>query len=167
MTRDWVAKITDFGASSLLENMRHKHRAANTSATLSSSLSSQGWGSATGSASGSGYGSGSGGSTTFGTPLWLSPEGFTNPALASYPTDVYSFGIVIWEVVTRRLPFDDVESLEEVEQAVVAGRRPIFPDTAPALLREVAEACWAANPADRLDFATVEQRLAGVDATSL
>lgn len=38
-----------------------------------------------------------------GTPVYMSPEQKENPALASYPSDIYSLGIIMYELVLGKL----------------------------------------------------------------
>eukprot|EP01120_Amphizonella_sp_Union-15-10_P011096 TRINITY_DN4615_c0_g1_i3.p1 TRINITY_DN4615_c0_g1~~TRINITY_DN4615_c0_g1_i3.p1 ORF type:complete len:254 (-),score=42.75 TRINITY_DN4615_c0_g1_i3:23-784(-) len=44
-----------------------------------------------------------------GTPLWMSPEVLLGKPL-SEKADIYSYGIVLWEVLTRTEPFDHMDS---------------------------------------------------------
>ena len=39
-------------------------------------------------------------------PRWLAPEVLTRRPY-DVPSDVYSFGIIMWELLTLRVPFDD------------------------------------------------------------
>eukprot|EP00727_Mastigamoeba_balamuthi_P002315 m51a1_g12080 putative serine threonine kinase (479) ;mRNA; f:391-2975 len=45
-----------------------------------------------------------------GTLLWTAPE-IINHGVFSTKSDVYAFGIMLWEMVTRELPFRDMNSL--------------------------------------------------------
>ena len=56
--------------------------------------------------------------------------------------DVYSFGIVLWECLTRRLPWQNVEGARSLIVSVMRGERPIIPPSAPADLAALTEACW-------------------------
>jgi len=51
--------------------------------------------------------------TTRGTPYWMAPE-----LLAFRPfdekVDVYAFGIILWEFLTRELPFQHITTLDEL-----------------------------------------------------
>ncbi|GLI65391.1 hypothetical protein VaNZ11_008947, partial [Volvox africanus] len=63
--------------------------------------------------------------------------------------DVYSFGIVMLEVVTGgRRPFGNMP-MERIGRLVMAGTRPLFPAWVPTSYRSLAEACWAQDPAAR------------------
>ena len=57
--------------------------------------------------------------------------------------DVYSFGIVLWEVWTRDLPFKEIKTVWGIREAVEAGQRPPLPVDAPAYYAELMQRCWA------------------------
>lgn len=47
-------------------------------------------------------------SRTIGTPIYMSPEQRKNPELVSYPSDIYSLGIIAYELVLGKLSFGNV-----------------------------------------------------------
>jgi len=73
--------------------------------------------------------------------------------------DVYSFGILLWEIVALRTPFCGYDTSKHYEQVVLAAQRPAMVRTWPLALRTLLPQCWAARVADRLDMAAVCQSL--------
>ena len=71
---------------------------------------------------------------------------------SSYASDVYSFGIVVWEVVTRELPWASKTRPSEILTAVLRGARPSFHVDAPADIVDISGACWGAKPGERTTF---------------
>lgn len=92
-----------------------------------------------------------------GTPLWMSPEILSGAS--SEPdesADVYAYGIVLWEIITRQEPYPEVQSFDElVELVVVRGERPRFPPETPASLTELAGRCWHASRSERPTFVDI------------
>jgi serine/threonine protein kinase len=97
-----------------------------------------------------------------GTPIYSAPEMLVNPydeyfdgqvAQCSRKTDMYSFGILAWEVLARQRPFADIKNEPMLCGKVHKGARPpidsLPPDT-PASVRTMIEACWSKDRALRL-----------------
>lgn len=96
-----------------------------------------------------------------GTPLWMAPEvirGHGRRAAYTVKADIYSLGLVFWEILTRRIPFGDVEdfSLERVD---VEGLRPTLPQSADPLLASLITDCWQGDPDMRPTADDVVRRL--------
>ena len=49
-----------------------------------------------------------------GTPHWMSPEALKGGQQITEKTDVWSFGMVLFEIVTRQLPWQELESEHQV-----------------------------------------------------
>lgn len=79
-----------------------------------------------------------------GTPLWMAPEVLEGKEFST-SADVYSFGIVLWEIYTRKDPFSQFRNYQKFKEAVARqGVRPVIPADCPASLRALMEKCWAA-----------------------
>ena len=77
--------------------------------------------------------------------------------------DVYSFGIVMWEVLSRGVPFAGLQREQIIAQLVV-GRRPSpVPEDSPPQLVALMEACWEQEPFVRPDFKRVVRRLSSAE----
>ena len=91
-------------------------------------------------------------------PTWCAPE-----VLQKIPytekVDVYSYGMILWEMITREMPFNNYRFGHQVETDVVAGVRPSIPSDCWEEYAELISACWAQNPAARPSFLEVIQTL--------
>lgn len=71
------------------------------------------------------------------------------------PADVYSFAMTCYEILTGRVPFDDVPNTEIYERAV-GGIRPSLEEySMPPILKGLIERCWATDPKERPNFAEI------------
>lgn len=57
-------------------------------------------------------------------PTWLSPE-ILEGLESGLESDVYAYGIILWEIATRKHPFYQKEALIDIELCVIQGERPI------------------------------------------
>eukprot|EP00056_Hartaetosiga_gracilis_P004234 m.72777 g.72777 ORF g.72777 m.72777 type:complete len:1317 (+) comp11755_c0_seq2:109-4059(+) len=101
-------------------------------------------------------------SSTLGTIPWTAPEILEHQPY-SLPVDVYSFGIVMWEVLSRELPYDDLRFVHQIRDHVLRGGRPdiseeMWEDEEEYL--NLACACWDRSPNARPTFSKVEKDLA-------
>jgi len=95
-----------------------------------------------------------------GTPKWEAPETLES---GNYTTsaDVYSFGIVLWEMLTAQEPYSDIRTIFELKKQICdKKRRPDIPATCPPWLRELMKACWNPTPKKRPTFDQIVERLA-------
>ena len=98
-----------------------------------------------------------------GTFRWMAPEvarrrGFRRPA------DVYSYGMVLFELLTHDLPFADVAALHAVAIVAVHGARPPLPQDAPVGVCQLIEQCWSEDANQRPTFEVIEPMLASLRA---
>mmetsp|Transcript_26030 Transcript_26030/g.28955 ORF Transcript_26030/g.28955 Transcript_26030/m.28955 type:complete len:507 (-) Transcript_26030:154-1674(-) len=94
-----------------------------------------------------------------GTALWMAPE-VMNSEEFDQSIDVYSFGIVLWEIYTLREPFNNYKQWAKFFEAVcVDGERPPIDNKCKPSLRYLLEACWNADRKKRPTFQEVVFRL--------
>jgi len=87
-----------------------------------------------------------------GTPLWMAPEVLLNKEY-NESADVYSYGIVLWELFTREDPFPNIENFDTMLEAVCRNNeRPNIPDNCPATLKKLIQKCWSPKPNARPTF---------------
>lgn len=86
-----------------------------------------------------------------GTPVYMSPEQATKPRLASQPTDVWSFGVMMYEALCGELPFDG-DTPHAVIIAVATEPHVPLAERAPELhpdLLALVERCLLKDPSRR------------------
>lgn len=93
-----------------------------------------------------------------GTYRWMAPEMITDKRY-SKKVDVYSFGIVLWELVTGKLPFENMTPVQVAYAVVNKNLRPPLPDDCPSALRNLMEQCWNSSPERRPNFYQIVQTL--------
>ncbi|GJP29986.1 hypothetical protein CLOM_g22015 [Closterium sp. NIES-68] len=97
-----------------------------------------------------------------GTYGYMAPEVLKEQPY-DHMADVYSFGIVLWEIVTcgNPFPFEGLKP-EQVCSMVNQGLRPDIPSWCPAPLSALMRQCWHRSPASRPDMGEVVERLTAV-----
>ncbi|KAH7687961.1 Dual-specificity kinase protein [Dioscorea alata] len=93
-----------------------------------------------------------------GTYRWMAPEMIQHRPY-NQKVDVYSFGIVLWELITGMLPFQNMTAVQAAFAVVNKGVRPVIPSDCLPVLSEIMTRCWDANPNVRPPFTEVVRML--------
>ncbi|KAG6505043.1 serine/threonine/tyrosine-protein kinase HT1-like [Zingiber officinale] len=93
-------------------------------------------------------GSGKGFTSTY---RWMAPE-MIKGKNHTRKVDVYSFGIVLWELVTLQIPFHDMTPEQAAYAVAHKNARPPLPASCPLAFSHVMSKCWATNPVNRFQF---------------
>lgn len=84
-----------------------------------------------------------------GSAAWMAPEVFEGSSYTE-KCDVFSWGIILWEVLSRRKPFDEVGgSAFRIMWAVHTGQRPPLIEDCPAPIEQLMTQCWHKIPSER------------------
>jgi serine/threonine protein kinase len=86
-----------------------------------------------------------------GSPLWMSPEALLEEP-TTVKTDVYSFGLVFWEMLTQKDLFPEYNDLELFTSDIaIKGVRPSL-EGVDQILQDIIKRCWDKKIATRPTF---------------
>jgi len=101
-----------------------------------------------------------------GTPLFMAPEILcarsTTPTKVTEASDVYSFAIVIWEILTKKKAFAHHNNFMTFRKAILSGERPPLPTFCIQSLSFLLNKCWAATPSERPTFPIIVAELSKI-----
>ncbi|KAG2499484.1 hypothetical protein HYH03_002431 [Edaphochlamys debaryana] len=113
-----------------------------------------------------------------GTPAYIAPECFeTADDMISYRSDVYAFGVILWEMLSGQKPWDGQGHIQIALQITMFNKRlPVPPKEGPGgadparwppKLVRILEECWEKDPQRRPAAADVVKRLLLMKQTGL
>jgi len=85
-----------------------------------------------------------------GTVAWVAPEIFEQKKY-NEKADVYSFGIILWELMSESVPFSNISSFS-IPIAVIKGERPPFPNDCLKSMKKLIQCCWSGNTKKKTKF---------------
>ncbi|XP_005113408.1 mitogen-activated protein kinase kinase kinase 20, partial [Aplysia californica] len=93
-----------------------------------------------------------------GTFPWMAPE-----VIQSFPVsescDTWSYGVVLWELLTKEVPFNGIEGFQVAWLVVEKGERLMVPSSCPPSFGKLMEQCWQLDPKLRPTFKQVLSHL--------
>ena len=69
--------------------------------------------------------------------------------------DIYSFGMIVWELITENKPFKLLSKDELVNKVVIEKIRPKIPDNIPTEISQIIRACWQHEEEKRPSFGKI------------
>jgi predicted Ser/Thr protein kinase len=93
--------------------------------------------------------------SNFNGPIrWMAPESLAKQVY-SKKSDVWMYGILIYEIVARREPHTDKDPNEAAVRIRDEGLTPTIPSKCPPKLRELMQLCWKMQPEQRPSFESI------------
>ncbi|GMP72427.1 hypothetical protein CsSME_00030475 [Camellia sinensis var. sinensis] len=86
-----------------------------------------------------------------GTYRWMAPEMIKRKSYGR-KVDVYSFGLILWELVAGTIPYEDMTPIQAAFAVVNKNLRPAIPEDCPPAMRALIEQCWSLHPDKRPEF---------------
>src|SRR5215203_4764340 len=96
----------------------------------------------------------------FGVIPYLAPEVLSRKPYTK-ESDVYSFGMIMWEYTTGKKPFHDREHNHLLISDILNGIRPQVTDDTPEFYAELMKKCWDHSPENRPTAKEIKDCLKG------
>ncbi|PKC56931.1 hypothetical protein RhiirA1_541865 [Rhizophagus irregularis] len=95
----------------------------------------------------------------YGVIPYIAPEVFNGKAF-SKESDIYSMGMIMWELTTGRKPFSDIEHNTELILKIVDGKRPEITKDTPDCFAKLIKKCWDPDPLKRPHIKEIRKTIA-------
>ncbi|PPS03229.1 hypothetical protein GOBAR_AA17432 [Gossypium barbadense] len=93
-----------------------------------------------------------------GTPQWMAPEVLRNE-LSDEKSDIYSFGVVLWELATEKIPWENLNSMQVIGAVGFMNQRLEIPNGVDPRWASIIESCWHSDPQCRPTFQELLNKL--------
>ncbi|KAK8888046.1 hypothetical protein M9Y10_039106 [Tritrichomonas musculus] len=99
------------------------------------------------------------GTTNYMAPEFIKAEAYTNSV------DVYSYGMILWEMLTKKLPFENSQPHQIIYSVLIEHKRPTIPAGAPEALASLIKSCWSDDSDERPSFSEILKHLVNGDVS--
>lgn len=89
-----------------------------------------------------------------GTTQWMAPEVLAAEKYTE-KADVFSYGVVLWETVTRQCPYEGLSQIQAALGVLNNNLRPTIPANCPPLFKKLMTLCWVSKPEERPTFEAI------------
>ncbi|KAJ0244389.1 hypothetical protein HA466_0190290 [Hirschfeldia incana] len=93
-----------------------------------------------------------------GTPQWMAPEVLRNES-ADEKSDIYSFGVVLWELATEKIPWETLNAMQVIGAVGFMNQRLEIPKDIDPLWIALMESCWHSDTKLRPTFQELMDKL--------
>ncbi|EAZ20878.1 hypothetical protein OsJ_36516 [Oryza sativa Japonica Group] len=93
-----------------------------------------------------------------GTPQWMAPEVLRNEP-SDEKSDVYSYGVILWELVTQKIPWENLNSMQVIGAVGFMNHRLEIPSETDPQWTSLILSCWETDSQLRPSFQQLLERL--------
>ncbi|CAN4106276.1 unnamed protein product [Withania somnifera] len=93
-----------------------------------------------------------------GTPQWMAPEVLRNEP-SDEKVDIYSFGVILWELATEKIPWDNLNSMQVIGAVGFMNQRLDIPKDVDPQWVSIIESCWHSESHLRPTFLELVDKL--------
>ncbi|XP_024983240.1 protein kinase C alpha type-like [Cynara cardunculus var. scolymus] len=93
-----------------------------------------------------------------GTPQWMAPEILRNEQ-ANEKSDVYSYGVVLWELTTQKIPWDNLNAMQVIGAVGFMNQRLEIPKDVDPMWASLIQSCWCSEAESRPTFQEILYKL--------
>ncbi|XP_052022829.1 mitogen-activated protein kinase kinase kinase 21 [Apodemus sylvaticus] len=101
-----------------------------------------------------------------GTYAWMAPE-VIRSSLFSKGSDIWSYGVLLWELLTGEVPYRGIDGLAVAYGVAVNKLTLPIPSTCPEPFAKLMKECWEQDPHIRPSFALILQQLTAIEEAVL